>query len=129
MIKKTQYQWVNIFPSKIFKRKSESWIRFVQLCKKKKKKKAVLKNATDVDKSKFAKKVVLAILKLDLDKWDMDKLKHVLTNLSNSKSKVDKLDDEKLVPAPFDLSKLSDIAKLDVVKKVVFNAKIKKYWR
>ena len=109
----------------------EDWIfnYICQIIQKKKKKKAVLKNATDVDKSKFAKKVVLAILKLDLDKWDMDKLKHVLTNLSNSKSKVDKLDDEKLVPAPFDLSKLSDIAKLDVVKKVVFNAKIKKYWR
>ena len=41
------------------------------------------------------------------------------------KSKVDKLDVDKLVPAPVDLSKLSDIVKNDVVKKDVYNAKIK----
>ena len=41
------------------------------------------------------------------------------------KSKVDKLDDDKLVPVPVDLSKLSDVVKNDVVKKDVYNAKIK----
>ena len=41
------------------------------------------------------------------------------------KSEVDKLDVYKLVPAPVDLSKLSDVVKNDVVKKVVYNAKIK----
>ena len=41
------------------------------------------------------------------------------------KSKVDKSDVDKLVPAPVDLSKLSDVAKNDVVKKDVCNAKIK----
>ena len=41
------------------------------------------------------------------------------------KSKVDKLDVDKLVPAPVDLSKLSDVVKNDVVKKDVYNAKIK----
>ena len=40
-------------------------------------------------------------------------------------SKVDKLDVDKLVPAPADLSKLSDVVKNDVVKKDVYNAKIK----
>ena len=45
------------------------------------------------------------------------------------KSKVHKLDDDKLVPAPVDLSKLSDVVKKDFVKKDVYNAKIKKYWR
>ena len=41
------------------------------------------------------------------------------------KNKVDKLDVDKLVPVPVDLSKLSDVVKNDVVKKDVYNAKIK----
>ena len=41
------------------------------------------------------------------------------------KSKVDKLDVDKLVPVPVDLSKLSDVVKTYVVKKDVYNAKIK----
>ena len=41
------------------------------------------------------------------------------------KSKVDKLDVDKLVPVPVDLSKLSKVVKNDVVKKNVYNAKIK----
>ena len=45
--------------------------------------------------------------------------------LSNLKSKVDKLDVDKLVPLPVDLSKLGDVVKNDVVKKDVYNAKIK----
>ena len=52
-------------------------------------------------------------------------MKNALTNLSNLKSKVDKLDVDKLVPVPVDLSKLSDVVKNDVVKKDVYNAKIK----
>ena len=41
------------------------------------------------------------------------------------KSNVDKLDVDKLLPVPVDLSKLSDVVKNDVVKKGVYNAKIK----
>ena len=41
------------------------------------------------------------------------------------KSKVDKLDADKLAPAPVNLSKLSDAVKNDDVKKDVYNAKIK----
>ena len=52
-------------------------------------------------------------------------MKNVPTNLSNLKSKVDKLDVDKLVPVPVDLSKLSNVVKNDVVKKDVYNAKIK----
>ena len=52
-------------------------------------------------------------------------MKNVLTNLENLKSKVDKSDNDKLVPVPNDLSKLSDVVKNDVVKKDVSNAKIK----
>ena len=41
------------------------------------------------------------------------------------KSKVDKLDVDKLVPVPVDLSILSDVVKNDVVKKDVYKAKIR----
>ena len=40
------------------------------------------------------------------------------------KSKVDRLDVDKLEPAPVDLSKLSEVVKNDVVKKDVYNDKI-----
>ena len=39
------------------------------------------------------------------------------TNLANLKNEVDKLDIDKLVPVPVDLSKLSNVVKKDVVKK------------
>ena len=52
-------------------------------------------------------------------------MKNVPTDLSNLKSKVDKLFIDKLVPVPVDLSKLSDVVKNDVVKKDVCNAKTK----
>ena len=40
------------------------------------------------------------------------------TNLANLKTEADKLDNEKLVPIPVDLSKLSELVKNDVVKKL-----------
>ena len=43
------------------------------------------------------------------------------TNLANVKTEVDKLDIDKLVPVPADLSKLSDVVKDDVVKKSVYD--------
>ena len=49
---------------------------------------------------------------------DIDQLKNVPSNLSNLKSKVNKLDVNKLVPVSVDLSKLSDLVKIDVVKKM-----------
>ena len=39
------------------------------------------------------------------------------TNLANLKTEVDKLDIDKLVPIPNDLSKLSNVVKNEVVKK------------
>ena len=60
-----------------------------------------------------------------VDKLDIDQLKNVLTNLSNLKSKVDKLDVNNLVPVSVDLNKVSDIVKNYVVKKDVYNTKIK----
>ena len=60
------------------------------------------------------KKVDLANLKSNLDK-----LKNVPTNLNNLKSKVDKLDVDKLLPIPVNLSKPSpsDVVKNIVIKK------------
>ena len=45
--------------------------------------KADLKTATGVDTSKYTKKIDLANLKSNVDKLDIDKLKNLLTNLSN----------------------------------------------
>ena len=42
------------------------------------------------------------------------------TNLASLKTEVHKLDIEKLVPIPVDLSKLSDVVKNEVVKKTVY---------
>ena len=44
------------------------------------------------------------LLKSDVDKLDIDKLKNVPSGLISLKRKVDKLDVDKLVPAPVDLS-------------------------
>ena len=60
--------------------------------------KADIKNITHVDTSNFVLK----------------------TNLANLKTEVDKLDIDKLVPIPADLSKLSNVVKNDVVKKTVY---------
>ena len=46
------------------------------------------------------------------------------TNLANLKTEVDKLDIDKLDPAPTDLTKLSNAVKNDVIKKTDYNAKI-----
>ena len=55
--------------------------------------KADIKNISHVDTSGFALK----------------------TNLSNLKTEVDKLDIDKLIPVPVDLSKLSNVVKNDVI--------------
>ena len=55
--------------------------------------KADIKNVSHVDISSFALK----------------------TNFANLKTEVDKLDIEKLVPVPVDLSKLSDVVKNDLI--------------
>ena len=81
--------------------------------------------AIGLDTLKFAKKVVSASLKPNVDKLDIDKLKNIPTNSSNLKSNVDELDIDKLVPAPVYLSKLINVVKNDIVKKDVYNAKIK----
>ena len=45
----------------------------------------------------------------------------IKTNLATLKTEVNKLDIDKLVPVPADLSKLSDVVNNDVVKKAVYD--------
>ena len=79
-----------------------------------------------VDTSSLAKKFDLDKLHIDnVAKLDTDKMKNVPTNSNNLESKVDKLDIDKLLPVLVDLSKLSDLVKSSVVKKDVYNAKMK----
>ena len=66
-------------------------------------------------------------------KKDIKNISHVDTssfalksNLANLKTEVDKLDIDKLVPVPVDLSKLSDVVKNDVVKKTVYDKLVAK---
>ena len=61
-------------------------------------------------------------------KTDIKNILHIDTvsfalkpNLASLKTEGDKLDIDKLVPAPVDLSKLSDVIKKDVVKKTVYD--------
>ena len=58
-------------------------------------------------------------------KRDIENISHIdtssfalKTNLANLKTEVDKLDVDKLAPVPTDLSKLSNVVKNDVVKKL-----------
>ena len=66
--------------------------------------KADIKNITHMDTSSFALK----------------------TELANLKTKVDKLDIDKLVPVPIDLSKLSNVVKNHVIKKDVYDKLVAK---
>ena len=63
-----------------------------------------IKNISHVDTSSFALK----------------------SNLASLKTEVDKLDFNKLVPVPVDLSKLSDVVKNDVVQKNVYDKLVAK---
>ena len=76
-------------------------------------------------------------VKIDLSnyatKTDIKNISHVdtssfalKTNLSSSKTEVDKLDIDKLVPVSVDLSKLSDAVKNGVVKKTAYDKSVAK---
>ena len=76
-------------------------------------------------------------VKIDLSnyatKTDIKNISHVdtssftlKTNLANLKTEVDKLNIDKLVSIPFDLTNLSNAVKNDVVKKTVYNKLVEK---
>ena len=48
------------------------------------------------------------------------------TNLASLKTEVDKLDIDRLVPVPVDLSKLSNVVKNDIVKKAMYDKLVEK---
>ena len=81
------------------------------------------KKLTGVYTSNLSKMVDLAVLKSNIVKLDIDKLKNVPSRLSSSKRKVDKLNIGKFQTTPVDLSKLTNVVN-GVIKKVVFNTKI-----
>ena len=64
-------------------------------------------------------RMILKILRTQiyLFKLDTDKLRSLPNNLSILKTKVDKLNIDKLVPVPADLGKLSNVVNNEVVKK------------
>ena len=80
-----------------------------------------LKNAAGFDASYFAKMADLAGLKSDVDKLDIDKLKHLLNRLVSLKMKEVKLNVDKFVLVSVDLNKLSDTVKNGIVKKTEYD--------
>ena len=66
--------------------------------------KAYIKNISHVDTSRFA----------------------IKSNLASLKTEVDKLDIDKLIPVPVDLSKLSNVVKNDDGKKAVYDKVVEK---
>ena len=69
-----------------------------------------------VDLSNYATKAdIKNILHVDTSSFTLK------TSLANLKSEVDKLDIEKLLPVPTDVSKISNVVKNDVVKKTVYD--------
>ena len=64
--------------------------------------------------------ILLANLKTEVDKFDIDKLKILPNKASNLKTKLDKIDIDKLVQVPVDLSKLNNVVNNDVVKKTEY---------
>ena len=76
-------------------------------------------------------------VKVDLSNYatkaDIKNISHVNTssfalkaNLANLKTEVDKLDIDKLVSVPLDLSKLSDVVKNNVIKKTDYDKLVTK---
>ena len=66
-------------------------------------------------------------------KHDLENVSHVdvssfalKSNLANLKTEVDKLDTDKRATVPVDLSKLSDVVKNDVVKKIEYDKLVAK---
>ena len=80
--------------------------------------KADLENLTRFDTSEFGNRTDLANLRLDVDKLDSDKFKNIASNSRSLKGKVDNLDIGKLETNPFDLSKLSDVVKMKLLKRM-----------
>ena len=76
---------------------------------------------TGVHTSDLAAKRDFIVLKVDVDKWDINKLVNFPSTLNNLKIKVDDLDIGKLKTVPVNLKNLSDAVDNEVVKNTKFN--------
>ena len=75
----------------------------------------------EIDLSNYStKKDITDVTHVDTSKFALK------TNLSSLKTEVDKLDIDKLITVPADLSKLSNVVKNDVVKKTVYDKLVAK---
>ena len=81
----------------------------------------------------FLMALIVKIATVDATKDDIKNITHVdtsslalKTNLANLRTKVDKLDIDKSATVPLDLSKLSNVVKIDVVKKTVYDKLVAK---
>ena len=54
----------------------------------------------------------------NIDKVDIDQLKNIPNDLRNLQTKIYKLDADKLAPAPVNLSKISDVGKTMLLKRM-----------
>ena len=78
-------------------------------------------NVIKIDLSNYATKTDLTNI------WQVDISSFALKgNLTTLKTEVDKVDIDKLVPVPVDLSELSDVVKNDVVKKTAYDKLVAK---
>ena len=79
-----------------------------------------LDHATGVDTSDIAVKEDFIALKTEVDKFDINKLVNVPSNLNNLKTNVDDLDIGKLKTVPIDLEKFSYVVNKEIVKNEKF---------
>ena len=77
--------------------------------------------------------ILKLIFQIKQQRWILKNISHddissfaLKSNLANLKTEVDKLDIDKLVPVPIDLSKLSNVVKNDVVKKADYSKLVTK---
>ena len=80
-----------------------------------------LEDATGVDTSNLAAENDVITSKTKVGKLDIDKLVNVPSGLSDLESKVDDSDVDKLKTVPIDLEKLSDVVSKKAVKKAKYN--------
>ena len=70
--------------------------------------------------------ILKLIFQIKQQRWILKNISHddissfaLKSNLANLKTEVDKLDIDKLVPVPTDLSKLSNVVKMMLLKKLI----------
>ena len=78
-------------------------------------------HTTGIDTFDLTAKKDFIVLKIEVDKLDINKLANYPTSLNNLKTKVNDLDVGKLKAIPVHLNKLSDVVDNEFVKNTTFN--------